>query len=857
MIDVQSIIIRRPDQDLINLLTESCRCSRLLAHLLINRGIKTPKQAEKYFQASADDLYSADAYPGAAEAADLISASLSKGEKIFVCGDYDVDGITASAILVLGLRRLQAQIECHLPHRFSEGFGLSREGVEAALRYGARLLITVDCGSSSAENVDYAKSCGLKVIVTDHHQLEGEAARPDAFVNANLEGHNYPFTKLCGAGVAWKLLCAVFNRFSLPAPFDFLDMVAMATLCDMVPLTGENRTLTMLGLSAFASLERPCFKILTEGCKVAPDSINAQSILFSIGPKINACGRMDRPDCALELLLAQSADVCRLKVSRLIELSEERHRVESETFREMEDLLSRSHEVRRPCIFVYGNWHKGVLGICAQRLMDIYRVPVFTATSTDGHLMGSARAPEGTNLLDIFGLCSEYLEKYGGHANAGGFTLKEGTEEAFGRALHEACLKLDITVPKKTVDAYLPIHKVSFDLVHELERLEPTGKENEKPTFLATNVRVVSPLRPMGKSGTSVSFQIVDDQFPVGKAPIKAIAFNKIKDLALLDTKNCTVSFLYNVEENIWAGRSELQITIKDFIAPDPRMAAVLPVPTEQNKVFESYEEAGRTINSLNRTVYFQSIFVRTELPKRLIDSRAVIDKAFYLQCIINELGKIDGENRILVVGESAEYNRQLTQCLNTDRCRFISSMETYVGENGAVALAESESYQQILLLAPPLQLEFFRLPCVTGAEKIHVLFNNEQMLNMRCRLNAYILNHEHVANACRWLMRLTEQGRKELPLGAKQLKQAAKELKIETIKMQRSLKVLEQLGLLSVSEVKGGGSVLRFHKPEGGSKLNLNSSPLYCSASKLMNDFEKVRMSFSSLALKDDCLCN
>ncbi|MGM9991853.1 MAG: single-stranded-DNA-specific exonuclease RecJ [Candidatus Bruticola sp.] len=855
MIDAQSIMVCRSDQEQINLLAESCQCSRLLAHLMINRGIKTPDQVEKYFKASTNDLYNAEEYPGVVKATDLIAASLSKGEKIFVCGDYDVDGITASAILLLGLRRLQAQIECHLPHRFSEGFGLSQEGVEAALSYGANLLITVDCGSSSADSVAYAKSRGLKVIVTDHHQIEGKAACPDVFVNANLEGHKYPFSKLCGAGVAWKLLCAVFKRFSLPEPFDLLDMVAMATLCDMVPLIDENRTLAMLGLPMFASLERSCFKILTEGCKVAPDSINAQSILFSIGPKINACGRMDRPDCALELLLAQSPEVCRLKVGRLIELSEERHRVESATFREIEEQLSVRQESKQSCIFVYGHWHKGVLGICAQRVMDIYRIPVFVATDDDGQLMGSARAPEGVNLLDIFALCCEHLEKYGGHANAGGFTLKKGAEEAFRKSLNEACIKLEITPPKKIADAYVPIHKLSIDLVRELERLEPTGKENEKPTFLASGVRVVSRLRPMGKFGTSVSFQIADDHFPIGRAPIKAVAFNKVKDLAILDIKNCTISLLYNVEVNIWAGRSELQVTIKDFIAPDPRLAEILPQPDEQNQVFAPYEEAGRIVSLLDRSAYLQSIFAQTDLPKRLIDGRNILDKPFYLQCIINNLGETEGEKRILIVGESAEQNHQFSLGINNESCRFILSMDTYIGEGGTSLLAKNEVYNQVVLLAPPLQLEFFQLSCIKGADKIHVLFSHEQILNMRRRLSSYALNYENVADTYRWLIRFTEQGRKEQAVSIKQLKAVAKELNMETIKLQRSLKVLEQLGLLYVSEVERGNSVWRFRKPKDGSKLDLSSSPLYCSASKLVHDFEEIRQSFNSFCLKEDFL--
>lgn len=854
MIDSQSIEIRKSDPELIEQIAKGCRCSNLLAHLLINRGLKTVEQAEKYFHADTEEIYDAEAYPGVAEAAELIASALKKEEKIFVCGDYDVDGITATSILVLGLRNLNAQVECHLPHRFSEGFGLSQEGVDAAVKYGASLLITVDCGSSSAANVAYARNLGLKVIVTDHHQIEGEAAKPDVFVNANLEGHDYPFTKLCGAGVAWKLLCAVYKLHSLPEPRHYLDMVALATLCDMVPMKGENRVLTMLGMPIFASLERPCFKALAEGCKVSPEAINAQSMSFSIGPKINACGRMDSPQCALDLMLAQNIDVCRMKVSRLLELSQERHKVEQKVFREIEDILTNDGEIKRYCIFIYGTWHKGILGLCAQRLMDTYRVPVFVGTNIDdnGQIMGSGRAPEGINLLDILNLCADCLDQYGGHANAGGFTLKAGCEAQFAQALRQACQQLDIKPPKKKVDSLLPIYKLDMDLIHELERLEPTGKENEKPLFLARGVRVVSPLKPMGAFGTSVSMQVVDDNFPLGRAPIKAIAFNKVKDLATLDTQNCTISFLYNVEENIFRGRRELQITIRDFVAPDPKMAVLMPAAATQNEVFSPFEEADRIVSHLDSKRYLACVFAHSQVSQRLVDSRQVVNKKLYFErlCQAEDLKEATS---VLVVSDTSTPLCEISSC---GAAKVITSWETYVGAQAEkVAFWQAEPYRHVLLLAPPLQIEFFKHSCIAGAKQIHILFDYSQLFQLRRKLKAYALDREIMKSAYCLAMRLTKRGNIEFRLTEAQIKAASQELKLETITLRRALKVLEQLNLLKLNNSENGTLLGRFIKPETSEKLDLQSSALYRSASVLLDSFTQVQRRLSGLVLEDDFL--
>ena len=853
MIDIRNLDIKAPDKAKIAELTEFCHCSNLLAHLLINRGIDSPDKAERYFRADWQDVCDPYLYPGIPEAVELITVALSKGQRIFVCGDYDVDGVSATAILVLGLRQLQAQVDCHVPHRFIEGFGLSRIGVEAALKYKASLLITVDCGSSDAETVAYAQSEGLKVIVTDHHEIEGTPAKPDAFVNANLPGHNYPFTKLCGAAVAWKLLCALFKRFSLPEPREFLDLTALATLCDMVPMHGENRTLVMLGLPALVNLERPALKILAQSCKISPESINAQSLSFSIGPKLNACGRMDTPQWALDLLLCQNTEVCQMKAARLLELSEERHRTELQTMKEIDLILNERASQKFNCIFVCGHWHKGVVGLCAQRLMDIYRVPVLVATDIDRNsgIVGSGRAPQGLNLLDILKLCASHLQQYGGHANAGGFTIMEGHEHLLEAALEDACRQLKIVAPAKPVDCILPVHKLNMNLLRELERLEPTGNKNEKPLFLARGVKVVTPLRPMGKFRSSVSFQVIDDDFPNGRPPLKAVAFNKIKDLAFLDTENGTISFLYNLEENTWAGRSELQIIIKDFIAPDPRAVQVLPASEEQLAVFGAYSEARQTLEAIGsgRLKFLEGVFAHSELPKQLVDVRYVTNKELYLKRLLSQANGF-----VLVVAESSSQVRQWQANFKDSRVKFVLAGEVYndLPSHGDGDEADSNIYEHIVLLAPPINRHFFAIDAVTKGQFIHVLFGREQLEAQFRGLRAYALNRDIMKDIYKWVARACCQGERLWQGREGDLKQAARSLKLEFLTFRRAMKVLVELGVVETrNEAANGCSSLIFHKAAEGCRLDLEQSALYRSASHLLEEFDKVKLDFSQLILR------
>ena len=823
MIEARSLDIRPVELEATQELAQKVGCSTLLAHLLRGREQVDPQLLEHYFKPFREDLYPPELYPGVPQAVELLEGALARGERVFICGDYDVDGITATSILVLGLRQVGLEVGFHLPHRFAEGFGLSKAGVEEALKFGAKLLMTVDCGSANAEEVAYAQREGLKVVITDHHQLEGVLPQPEAFVNANLPGHQYPFTKLCGAGVAWKLLSALYAKLGRPEPEEYLDLVALATLCDMVPMRGENRTLTMLGMPVLARLERPALQVLTQACKLYPEAINAQAVGFSLGPKINACGRMDTPNWALELFLSQDPELCQSLVGRLLELSEDRHRVESETLKEIEAYL-RQHPVgERKSIFVWGEWHRGVVGLCAQRLMDTYRRPVFIATLSEGQIVGSARAPREANLLEIMKLCEEHFSQYGGHANAGGFTVAPGHQDLLGEALEAACQRLAIPLAHKKVDCILPLHKLNLGVVRELNRLEPTGKENEKPLFLARGVQVVAPLKPMGKFGTSVALQIKDAHFPLGRKPLKAVAFNKLKDLAHLDLENCTLDLLYMAEENIWGGKSELQGIIHDFVAPDYEVSRLLPPPESQHGVFASYEEAQRTLSdsAAQAPTFWREVFGGPPPQGQIVDGRRVLNKKLYLERLL----QAEPEAAVLVLCEGGLESLGAEEY--GERLQSLTPLELY---GQWPTPPRGGSYQHLVLWAPPLQRELLRrLP---PGSRVHLLFQGAEIAKWLKKISPYMLDRQVMAKIYRWLVQVTANGRRLWP--AERLAAGARELKLEVLTLRRALKVLEQLELVTWRE-----GAVSWQAPRAEGKLELNASPLYQSASSLKGDLQ------------------
>ncbi|MDX6422680.1 MAG: single-stranded-DNA-specific exonuclease [Gaiellaceae bacterium] len=457
--------------------------SWVTASVLVRRGYGDPGAA-RAFLAAEPPRHDAELLGDTAAACDRIRAAIAAGERICVHGDYDVDGICATALTVTSLRELGANVDWHLPSRFDEGYGLAGQTIERLAEEGCALVLTVDCGITAVEEVARAKALGLDVIVTDHHR-PGETL-PDCPIVATRPSR-YPFPELCGTGVAYKLLGA------LGADVDkHLDLVALATIADVVPLLDENRALASAGLRALARTQKPGLQALMRAAHVDPAIVDTGAVGFRLAPRINAAGRLGHPAAALELLLTDDREEASRLASRLEELNRERQQVEERILREAVAQVgswTEAQQRRRAYVVAGETWHEGVIGIVASRLVERFNRPVVMIAGAEEFWKGSGRSVPAFDLHGGLAACSDALERFGGHRAAAGLSIRPENVEEFARAFaahaQEHLVEEDLR-PVTYVDAVLPPKTVpTLELCEELAKLAPFGMGNPEVTLLA------------------------------------------------------------------------------------------------------------------------------------------------------------------------------------------------------------------------------------------------------------------------------------------------------------------------------------------------------------------------------------
>ena len=460
-------------------LAEALALDEVTASVLVRRGYDEPVEARRFMDGALPG-HDPFALGDMREAVDAIVAAVGAGKRICVHGDYDADGICATALAVLLLRELKADVAWHLPSRFEEGYGLNADTLTRLAEEGFDLVVTVDCGITAVAEVEHARSLGLEVVVTDHHRpAESFPACP---VVAPLKG-DYPFAGLCGTGVVWKLAQALLGA-GHPFLERHLDVVALATVADVVPLVDENRALALLGLRRLAQTQKPGLRALMRVGHVDPASIDESSIGFRLAPRINASGRLCRPEAALALLLTEDDREAMLLAEELEALNRERQAVEERILREAVAQVESWPEARRRrrgYVVAGEGWHEGVIGIVASRLVEKYNRPVVMIAGTEGDWKGSGRSVSAFDLHAGLGACAAHLERFGGHRAAAGLTIAGDRVEAFAEAFAayaDDALTEDDLRPVTRVDAIVPGRKLNLDLCAELGRLAPFGIGN-------------------------------------------------------------------------------------------------------------------------------------------------------------------------------------------------------------------------------------------------------------------------------------------------------------------------------------------------------------------------------------------
>ncbi len=555
-----------PDPGKVDALSQAINVSQPIAKALVNRGIETYDEAKAFFRPTISDLHSPFLMNDMPKATDRVMHALEKKEKILIYGDYDVDGTTSTAMLVLFFRSLGANIDYYINDRHTEGYGISDEGIEYAGRSGATLIISVDCGIRAKKEVSESNAKGIDFIICDHHEPE-DLPEALAILNPKRKNSTYPYKDLCGCGVAFKLLQAIAEKHSLPTDdvLSYLDFVCLAIAADIVEMTGENRAMMVLGLERMNTNPRKNFKIMAEVCRLDLNTISSAGIVFGIAPRINAAGRMNHAKDALNWMIEQDESEIKTLAMNLEQVNTERREVDLAIFKEADAMANTAaHSFHSSLALYKDDWHLGVIGIVASRILEKYYRPTAILAASDGVLKGSVRSVQGVNVYEALRECQAHLVQYGGHEFAAGLTLLPEQLDEFRRAFDEACEKqfhLELQTPEIKIDAEIDLEQITPKFYNVLQQFAPFGPKNHHPVFLSRGLRLMR--KPQLLKDAHIKCTVGNGSGTV----FDAIGFNMPEKFSDLQNPNSAIDLVYAIDENTWNGKTSLQLKIKDLWA--------------------------------------------------------------------------------------------------------------------------------------------------------------------------------------------------------------------------------------------------------------------------------------------------
>ncbi len=557
--------IKKHDREAVKVLAENLKISPILAALLISRGYETAEKAQRFLNPSINDLHEPNLLKGMKKAVERILKAIEAGEKILVWGDYDVDGTTGTVVVRKALEILGAKTGFHIPHRFTEGYGVNIPALEKAKERGYSLVVSVDCGIRSFEPIIWAKENGIDFIVTDHHLPDEATGNPPAFavVNPNQPDCDYPDKNLAGVGVAFKLAHALLReRGKENLVRGFLKVVAIGTVADVMNLTGENRAIVALGLKDLPKAHNYGLKALMEAADCT-GSMTSYDIGFRIAPRINAAGRMDAARTIVELFETTDFDEARSLAETLNSHNRERQKVQTE-ITELALLATLDSPVSTNFVVVAGaGWHRGVIGLAASRIAEKLYRPTIVLSIEDGIAHGSARSIAGYHLLNGLDSCSELFEQYGGHAAAAGMKIKEENIQKLQEKLNAHAtenLSAEDLIPELKIDAVIASQSLSLDLISQLKQLEPFGMGNPKPRFVTKNLTLSG--EPYVMKNKHLKLKLTDD----GGKQFEAVWWDGVdKSKAETLRAKSRIELAYTPEANHWNGNTRLQLVVEDL----------------------------------------------------------------------------------------------------------------------------------------------------------------------------------------------------------------------------------------------------------------------------------------------------
>lgn len=533
--------------------------SNLLAKILVNKNLIKKEDIDLFLKPTRHDFHNPYLMPDMALAVDRIIKAINNKERILIYGDYDVDGITSITVVKNFLLERGANVAQYIPNRLNEGYGLNKEAIKKIADEGVNLIITVDCGISGIEEVDYANSLGLEVIVTDHHEVGEVLPNAIAVVDAKRKDSTYPFRELAGVGVGFKLIQAIAQRLELEEKeyLKYLDIVCIGTISDIVPLVDENRVIAKLGLKLVEVTKNVGLKALLESSGYK--KIDSFTVSFGLAPRINACGRMGKEKEALNLFLTQDENEAKKIALRLNEYNKERQDIEKRIYEDAVNNIEKSEKNKQVLVLGSEKWHHGVIGIVASKITDLYFKPSILICFEEDEGKGSGRSIPGFDLYESLTNCSENLEKFGGHSMAVGVTLKKENFEKFKEEFEKYAQNSNICdiIPIIKIDEEITLEDINIKAVEELNMLEPFGEANKMPLFMYKNLKIHS-IRTLSE-GKHIKLTLKDNNFY-----IDSIGFN-LGHLAEEYQIGDKVDVVGSLEINRFNGRESVQINLKDL----------------------------------------------------------------------------------------------------------------------------------------------------------------------------------------------------------------------------------------------------------------------------------------------------
>ena len=542
---------------------------RVLADLLVQRGVETFDQARSFFRPRLEDLHDPFLMTDMDKAVQRLHEAITQGQKILVYGDYDVDGTTAVAQVYSFIKRFTQQVDFYIPDRYDEGYGLSYKALDWAGDNDVDLVITLDCGIKAIDKVEYARAKGIEVIICDHHLPEDELPGAVAILDPKREDCHYPFDDLCGCGVGFKLVQGYVQRYQLdPEVLEpLLDLQVVSISSDLVSMTGENRILAHYGLKRLNENPRTGLLAMFNRAKLAPGHITIDDIVFKIGPRINAAGRMESGRMAVELLTATDDKVAFRLGEAINDSNNERKSIDREITQEALEMVAEGTALETENVTIVYNptWNKGVVGIVASRLVEAYYKPTVVLTKSNGFVTGSARSVQGFDLYSAIESCADLLENFGGHVYAAGLTMKEENLEEFCKRMNRFVsgnITREELTPVVELDARLNFSQITPKFTRILKQFQPFGPGNNNPMFLTEDVYDAGNGRKVGAGGVHLKLDLMQESQPYRQ--IAAIGFNMADYYDHIKAGN-PIDICYSIVENFYRGSSTVQLRLKDI----------------------------------------------------------------------------------------------------------------------------------------------------------------------------------------------------------------------------------------------------------------------------------------------------